>query len=82
VPTPRWGNRAPERAFDRQWALAVLRRALDRLRTECGRAGVKAAVHRLRLRYGEALREEVATTVADPADVDTEIRHLLAAIEG
>ena len=29
----------PERAFDRAWALAVLRRAMDALHEECGRAG-------------------------------------------
>lgn len=39
---------------------------------------VKVAVHRLRRRYRELLRSEIAQTVADPADVDEEIRHLLA----
>jgi RNA polymerase sigma factor (sigma-70 family) len=39
---------------------------------------VKAAIHRLRLRYGELFREEVARTVADAADLDEEIRHLLS----
>lgn len=42
---------------------------------------VKVAVHRLRRRFGTALREEVARTLADPADVDDEIRHLFAAFE-
>jgi len=41
-------------------------------------AGIKASVHRLRRRYGELLREEVARTVSDPGDVDGEIRHLLS----
>lgn len=42
---------------------------------------VKVAVHRLRRRFGELLRREVETTVADPADVDDEIRALLAALQ-
>jgi RNA polymerase sigma-70 factor (ECF subfamily) len=38
---------------------------------------IKVTVHRLRQRYGDLLREEIGQTVADPADVDDEIRHLL-----
>ncbi len=38
---------------------------------------VKVAVHRLRRRYRELLRAEIAHTVADPAEIDEEIRHLL-----
>jgi RNA polymerase sigma-70 factor (ECF subfamily) len=41
---------------------------------------VKVALHRLRRRFGELLRSEVAYTVADPEEVAEEIRHLLAAI--
>jgi DNA-directed RNA polymerase specialized sigma24 family protein len=41
---------------------------------------VKAASLRLRLRYRELLRAEVARTVADPADVDAEIAELLASL--
>jgi RNA polymerase sigma-70 factor (ECF subfamily) len=37
---------------------------------------VKAAAHRLRQRYRELLRAEVAHTVATPADVDEELRYL------
>lgn len=37
---------------------------------------VKKAVERLRRRYGELLREEIAHTVSDPAEVDEEIRYL------
>jgi RNA polymerase sigma factor (sigma-70 family) len=37
---------------------------------------VKVAVFRLRQRYGELVRHEIAQTVADPADVDAELRHL------
>ena len=41
---------------------------------------VKVAVHRLRRRYRELLRAEVAVTVAEPSDVDAEMRHLVAAL--
>lgn len=42
---------------------------------------VKVAVHRLRQRFGTVLRDEVARTLADPSDVDDELRHLFAAFE-
>ena len=38
---------------------------------------VKVAVHRLRERYRERLKAEIAHTVASPADVDNEMRHLI-----
>lgn len=38
---------------------------------------VRAAVHRMRQRFGKALRDEIAETVADPSEVDDEVRHLL-----
>jgi len=41
---------------------------------------VRVAVHRLRRRFGELLRGEIADTVPSPAEVDEEIRHLFAAI--
>lgn len=41
---------------------------------------VAAAVRRLRMRYRELFRAEVAETLADPARVDEELRHLLAAL--
>jgi DNA-directed RNA polymerase specialized sigma24 family protein len=40
-------------------------------------AAVKVAVHRLRRRYREALRQRVADTVESAEDVDDEIRYLL-----
>lgn len=43
-------------------------------------AAVKSAVHRLRSRYRDTVRAVVAETVQDPADVDREIRELLAAL--
>jgi RNA polymerase sigma-70 factor (ECF subfamily) len=41
---------------------------------------VKVAVHRLRRRFGELLRAEIAQTVARPEEVDEEIRHLFAVV--
>ena len=41
---------------------------------------VATAVHRLRQRYGTCLRAEIAETVADPTEVDDELRHLLASV--
>jgi len=41
---------------------------------------VKVAVHRLRQRYGQLLREEIARTVSSPAEVDAELRHLIAVV--
>ena len=41
---------------------------------------VKTSASRLRRRYGELLREEVARTVADPADIGEEIAALFAAL--
>ena len=40
----------------------------------------KSHLHRLRGRYGVLLREEIARTVADPADAEGELRHLRAAL--
>ena len=37
-------------------------------------------VHRLRKRYGEILREEIRQTVQADADVDGELRDLMAAL--
>jgi DNA-directed RNA polymerase specialized sigma24 family protein len=41
---------------------------------------VKRQLHNLRLRYRWLLRKEVARTVADPAEVDEEIRYLCSAL--
>jgi len=41
---------------------------------------VRTAVHRLRQRYGEILRAEVAQTVSRPEDLVDELRHLLSVL--
>jgi RNA polymerase sigma factor (sigma-70 family) len=43
---------------------------------------VKSAVHRLRQRYRQLLRDEIAQTVAGPAEVDEELNHLIAVLGG
>ena len=40
---------------------------------------VRIAVHRLRKRYRQLLRDEIAQTLNDPAQVDEEMRALFAA---
>jgi DNA-directed RNA polymerase specialized sigma24 family protein len=104
----------PERLYDRQWALTVLDRTLDRLRAEFRTAGkealfdrlspyltpdevgppyaetaaasgmtegaTKVAVHRLRRRYRDLLRIEIAQTVTSPEEIKAEISHLMSAV--
>lgn len=43
---------------------------------------VKSSVHRLRQRYRELLRDEIAQTVDGPGEVDEELRHLFAVLTG
>lgn len=43
-------------------------------------ASARSAVHRLRKRFRELFRNEVSSTVADPADVDDEVRAVIAAL--
>jgi len=100
----------PEKKYLRQWALTVLKQAMQALQTECdahqkgdlfreaknlisgerdaaaysrisktlnlAEGSVRVAVHRLRQRYGELLRQEVANTVTSEADIDEELRCL------
>jgi RNA polymerase sigma factor (sigma-70 family) len=49
-------------------------------RLSTSEGAVKVAVHRLRQRYRELLRAEIADTIANPAEVDDEIRNLFAAL--
>lgn len=105
---------SPDKAYDRQWALTLLREAMERLEEEYNLAGKKAdfaklkpsltadrgeldysalaksmsstpgavrvAVHRIRTRYREIFRETIAATVADPQELEAELRHLLEAL--
>ena len=105
---------SPDAAFDRQWALTVLARALEALRLECAAEGraeffeqikpwltgeaahgdqtalaascgmnanaLKVAVHRMKRRFRQLLKAEVAGTLDDPGQVEAEMRALFAAL--
>jgi RNA polymerase sigma-70 factor (ECF subfamily) len=43
---------------------------------------VRQAFYRFRQRYQSLLREEIANTVATPGDIEDELRHLIAVLEG
>jgi RNA polymerase sigma-70 factor (ECF subfamily) len=43
---------------------------------------IKVAIHRLRERFRAKVRAEVAATLHDPAELDAELRHLVAALVG
>lgn len=104
---------SPEKNFDREWALALLGKVIERLQAECVADGkgrlfeqlkvflaagksetaqsevaralgmeegaVRVAVHRLRKRYRQLLRDEIAHTLSDPAMMDEEMRALFGA---
>ncbi len=106
-------DETPERIFERRWALSMLDRVVERLRSEFVQHGspehferlkvfllghsdapyaalareinvsegaLKVAIHRLRKRYRELFRREIADTVADPAEVESELRYLAAVL--
>jgi hypothetical protein len=49
------------------------------LRTGRTAGAIKVAAHRLRRRYRDLLRAEIAQTV-DAAEIDEELQHLMAAV--
>ncbi len=105
---------SPDAAFDRQWALTVVARALEALQREsvaegrgdffklvrpwltgdaergdqaalaasCGMDAnaLKVAVHRLKRRFRQLLKAEVAGTLDDPGLIEAEMRSLFAAL--
>jgi DNA-directed RNA polymerase specialized sigma24 family protein len=50
------------------------------LELETTEAALKMSVSRMRKRYGELLRAELANTLSDPAEVEDELRDLFAAL--
>lgn len=58
----------------------TLRQSADRLGMTEG--SVKVAVHRLRQKYRELLRQEIGQTVAEAGQVEDELKLLLAALRG
>lgn len=96
--------------FDRAWAIALIRRALESLESEMEVAGksaqfetlrpwldggaagdasvagqmlglsptaLKVAIHRLRERFRQKIRDEIAATTSDAGDAADEFRHLV-----
>ena len=49
---------------------------------ETTEGAVKVAIHRLRRRYRDLLREEIAHTVGDPSEIEGELRHLRGVLRG
>ena len=47
---------------------------------EMTEVAVRGAMHRLRQRFGQYIRDEIADTVASPDEIDDEVRHLLAVV--
>ena len=60
------------------------RRSQAEVATELGMTenALKQAFHRLRLRYRQLLHDEIAQTVAVPGDVEDELRHFIAILQG
>lgn len=107
---------SPDRAFDKEWALALLDLVMKELEAgyehrgegnlfttlqpclakgrdrlsydelgeslEMTEGAVKVAVHRMRKRYRELLREKVAQTVGSADEAEEELRHLFQAVSG
>jgi RNA polymerase sigma-70 factor (ECF subfamily) len=51
-------------------------------RLEMSEGAVKVMAHRMRQRYRELLREEIANTVSGPEEIAEELRQLFAALAG
>jgi RNA polymerase sigma-70 factor (ECF subfamily) len=49
-------------------------------RLEMSEGAVKVAIHRLRRRYGTLLRAVIAETVSNEAELEDEMRHLVAVL--
>ena len=45
-----------------------------------GESAVRVALHRLRRRFAELLRQEIGRTVDSAAEIDDEIRYLLGVL--
>jgi RNA polymerase sigma-70 factor (ECF subfamily) len=50
------------------------------VRCQMNEGALRVAVHRLRRRYREILREEIASTVASPEQIEEEIQHLFLSL--
>lgn len=59
---------------------AALSQAATAQQLGVSEGAVKVAIHRLRQRFREAVKAEIAQTVPSETDVDDELRHLLAVL--
>jgi RNA polymerase sigma-70 factor (ECF subfamily) len=50
------------------------------LKLDMTEGALKVAVHRMRARYGELVRAEIANTVSREEDIEDELRHLFASL--
>jgi RNA polymerase sigma-70 factor (ECF subfamily) len=80
-----WENKGATRHFDDLKAFLVDRKGVLSFAEAADRAGVteasvKWAVHKLRKRYRELVREEVAHTVQDEKEINDEIRYLFSVL--
>ncbi len=104
----------PDSFFDRQWALAIVEKAMSALQSEADNAGetarfgvlrrwlvaaedratavdaarslgmtdgaFKVAVHRLRKRFRQSVKDQIASTVDDPEALPAELDYLIQAL--
>ena len=61
---------------------AAIRYAEIAARLDLTETAARVAVHRLRQEYRRLIRSAVASTVASPAEVDEEMRHLFQVLAG
>lgn len=76
------GKRRLWDAIEAQLTSGTGRPGYARIAGELGmsESALTVSVHRMRKRYGTLLREEIAATVADEAEVDEELRHLMTIV--
>ena len=43
---------------------------------------IKVAVHRLRKRFRDLIRDEIAQTVSSPEEIEDELKHLWSSVSG
>lgn len=111
LPMPAAPEPEPELAYDREWALTLIARALSALEAEnaeradffvalkpwldatpagpqaetaailgMSETALKVAIHRLRTRFRELIRAEIAATVHHPDDTTEELRYLICIV--
>ncbi|MEK0445820.1 MAG: hypothetical protein RLZZ399_1141, partial [Verrucomicrobiota bacterium] len=70
--TPATHQRSPEAEFDRQWAITVLARGLERLQSECEQEGNGAFFHRIKPLLTGDLPHGEQSPLAEASEMKTE----------